>query len=267
MKRRTFVLGSAAVILGGTGFISGTASYSTSRMERDVVVEVVADRHALLSLREGEESTNENDVLFEDANYREAPVSFTVANKSSSPIDITITLEPRDGGQLFQFLDFNTADVYTDYSAGEYANCEIGLGPGDSQQITVDLRDYRHKAENTIRFDGNDDGGLYMHAVRTLKLRPEELAADVRLDDTASPIEIYHPDPDDVNFDSVEVEIDGDEVDTEIVNGEIEIVYDDGEEVGCEDTDDTVDVDVFGETDDGYPFSATVSDVNCVETG
>lgn len=251
MRRRTFLLGTSAVLASG-GFLTGSGAFSTTAANRDVAIAIVGDRDAYLGL-----STDDMDggVLFEDGT-RTAPEQFDIYNRTASDVSIDVTL---DGTLRFTGASADSASVDVE----DHHLTIRSLAPGEGvSDVTVDLSEKYSSGslQDTLSFDVEGDG-IQIEADRTLNLEPSVVA--VELPNIGAPIRI--PEIDSVDPSTLQVTLDGNEGETELVgnSGQVKLRYETPEDVGCESPSETVSVVVRGLTRTGERFWGSIDGVNC----
>lgn len=259
MKRRKLLLGSGAIFASG-GFMTGTQAFSSAEVERNVKIEIVGDKNAILGLKEDE--MGEDGVLFGGHGSRTAPETFDVINQHSAPVDIDITLLE---GKL-EFTDVDSSEGEESIELNPYLISITDLQSGTQiSDVTIEISQLnsRYKTD-TLQFEVEGDG-LHINAKRELTLEPAELDAGIKLENINAPIKIDLPSGEEVDKDTLSITIDDNLVETKSVgeSNNIRLDFEEKEELGCDSPDDSIDVDVKGKTVSGIPFSGTAQNVNC----
>ncbi|AXR82920.1 hypothetical protein [Natrarchaeobaculum sulfurireducens] len=138
-----------------------TAGFSSGESEREVTVQVADDPDAYLRLApyDGEGDVETGGLLFEDAEPRIAPESFSVKNQLTE--SVTVVLESNE----FEF------DLVGD---GQSGDGEAKLKPGTS--VDVEVRpavDSSGPTNGTIEITAEGDA-ILIEAKRTLTLKSKE---------------------------------------------------------------------------------------------
>jgi len=248
MRRRTFLLGSAA--FASAGLFTGADALSSTTTTRRVSVAVVDDPDAYLGL---DESGVETDLLF-SGDARAAPVEFKMQNGLPDRVTVTITLGEPEEHDVFAFAD------------GSNGSTELRLNSGEDETVTVKLAgEPVEPVTDTLSFSVEGES-VAIDATRELTLKPEEIDADVRLANTEAVLNFHRPSADLVDLDSVTVTTeDGATIQTTRKgNSDNLTLAQDGQDVpGCEEPNGTVSLTVEGRTVDGIDFLDSLDDVNC----
>jgi len=259
VKRRKLLLGSAAIFASG-GFMTGTQAFSSTEVERNIKIEIVGDKNAILGLKEDE--MDEGSVLFGEQGSRTAPETFDVINQHSAPVDIDIALLE---GEL-KFTDVDSSEGEESIELKPYLISITNLQPGTQiSEVMIEISQGNSQYNtDTLQFEVEGDG-LYINAKRELTLEPAELDADIRLNNINAPIKIDLPAGQEVDKDTVTATIDDEPVSIKQVGGSdnIKLGFEESSELGCESLGDSIDVMIEGESQSGIPFSGTAQDVNC----
>lgn len=263
MKRRKFLVGSAA-ILSGTGLISSSQGFSRVESERETKITVEDDESAYLNLRydSSHDFDCEKDIaLIEIGNQTTEPLHSVEIEFSEIPETILVTdgETALDSGDTLSVVDASDAH-------------DVALGIGDSEWVELTAECEGESASGDIEFDvvaEGDDTSIETNRPEVVSIEcdcPEEGGCESEGNrNINTPLDL----PDDANPGTVKV-IANDNEDKEfgikqIGNGnstqyKIDANSDD---LGCEEPNDKITLTVEGETNDEESFSETIDCVEC----
>lgn len=272
MKRRKFLVGSAA-ILSGTGLISSSQGFSRVESERETKITVEDDESAYLNLRydSSHDFDCEKDIaLIEIGNQTTEPLHSVEIEFSEIPETILVTdgETALDSGDTLSVVDASDAH-------------DVALGIGDSEWVELTAECEGESASGDIEFDvvaEGDDTSIETNRPEVVSIEcdcPEEDDGESEGNCTGgsngninTPLDLPGV-PDDADPDNVKVianDNGGKELDI-IQNGngnseQYRIDYECGD-LGCEDPSDKITLTVEGKTENGDTFSETIDCVSC----